>query len=910
MMSSLYHRSVFHLKSVAALAMAIVSFTILPGCNRAFFREQADDDVASLIAEKADDLDMTARGVDVGNFSISPHPESRMYDAHDPDFPPMPPDDPTSHRLMHRIYNMEGYSGWGGNGHVDQVDDGMWRNHLPLDEDGLIQLDFKTALDLAFKHSPAYQRNMETLYLAALDLHTERFNFDTQFYGGYSTHFATNGGGEFGSPTSIFDLTTRNMQMRKQLATGGNFAVNFFNSLVWQFSGDNNYGANTLLSASLLQPLMRRAGRDRVLELLTIAERNMLANLRQMELYQTGFVMDLLTGEGQQQGFTRRGGFFGASGLDGFSGVGGGGFGAVGRSNFGGGGGGGFNVGTVGGYLGLLQAQKNLQTRRNTVQSTRNSLIQFNAFFDANRIDFFQVEQVRSGLVDQIDGLLEQEAGYQRQVDGYKTTLGLPQDIELNIVGDQLERFNLIDPIVQSHQDQLTDTQERLGELINSIVPSADTTELEWTPELADSLDELQRLIDRTLLIQKEIYTGDTEMARESIKDLVNAVPNRKIGTMLLKKLLTERKITQEFSLTGEDFDDAYLDAVPDNLNGALDAVESQINERGERIRRVSGVLEEFIKTGEGLDAESRLEQVRSSVFIPIASQLTDLSANTVALALIQAEARCEAVVLTPVTIKAEEAFNIALRLRPDFKNRRAALVDSWRLVQYNADDLESTLDVRFDGDIRNVGDNPAKLDDVTGSLRVGLEWDAPITKLRERNKYRQALIEYQQARRNYYGFEDGLFQIMRLRERQVLVSMTRFELVRQNYKSAIRRVQSASFELQKPPEPMGQNTLGPTTAQNLLSSYNSLQGQQNRLLSEWINYEIQRSMTDLLLGTMRLDEDYNWIDPGAIGREYNYPAEEYDDESSGEGEEEEQSQAQSNSEEEEKSDSTDEKVG
>ena len=910
MMSSLYHRSVFHLKSVAALAMAIVSFTILPGCNRAFFREQADDDVASLIAEKADDLDMTARGVDVGNFSISPHPESRMYDAHDPDFPPMPPDDPTSHRLMHRIYNMEGYSGWGGNGHVDQVDDGMWRKHLPLDEDGLIQLDFKTALDLAFKHSPAYQRNMETLYLAALDLHTERFNFDTQFYGGYSTHFATNGGGEFGSPTSIFDLTTRNMQMRKQLATGGNFAVNFFNSLVWQFSGDNNYGANTLLSASLLQPLMRRAGRDRVLELLTIAERNMLANLRQMELYQTGFVMDLLTGEGQQQGFTRRGGFFGASGLDGFSGVGGGGFGAVGRSNFGGGGGGGFNVGTVGGYLGLLQAQKNLQTRRNTVQSTRNSLIQFNAFFDANRIDFFQVEQVRSGLVDQIDGLLEQEAGYQRQVDGYKTTLGLPQDIELNIVGDQLERFNLIDPIVQSHQDQLTDTQERLGELINSIVPSADTTELEWTPELADSLDELQRLIDRTLLIQKEIYTGDTEMARESIKDLVNAVPNRKIGTILLKKLLTERKITQEFSLTGEDFDDAYLDAVPDNLNGALDAVESQIYERGERIRRVSGVLEEFIKTGEGLDAESRLEQVRSSVFIPIASELTDLSANTVALALIQAEARCEAVVLTPVTIKAEEAFNIALRLRPDFKNRRAALVDSWRLVQYNADDLESTLDVRFDGDIRNVGDNPAKLDDVTGSLRVGLEWDAPITKLRERNKYRQALIEYQQARRNYYGFEDGLFQIMRLRERQVLVSMTRFELVRQNYKSAIRRVQSASFELQKPPEPMGQNTLGPTTAQNLLSSYNSLQGQQNRLLSEWINYEIQRSMTDLLLGTMRLDEDYNWIDPGAIGREYNYPAEEYDDESSGEGEEEEQSQAQSNSEEEEKSDSTDEKVG
>ena len=910
MTNSLSHRSVSPLKTVAALAMAIVSFTILPGCNRAFFRQQADEDVASLISEKAEDLDISPQGVNVREFSIAPHPESRMYDSHDPDFPPMPPDDPTSHRLMHRIYNMEGYSGWGGNGHVDKVDNGEWRKHLPLDEDGVIQLDFKTALDLAFKHSPSYQSQMETLYLAALDLHTERFNFDTQFYGGYSTHFAARGNGPFGSPTSVFDLTTRNMQMRKQLASGGNLAVNFFNSLMWQFSGDDTYGANTLLSASLLQPLMRRAGRDRVLELLTIAERNMLGNMRQMEMYQTGFVMDLLTGDGQQRGFTRRGGFFGASGLGGFSGVGGGGFGAVGQGSFGGGGGGGFgSISQVGGYLGLLQAQKNLQTRRNTVQSTRNSLIQFNAFFDANRIDFFQVEQVRSGLVDQIEGLLGEEAGYQLRVDGYKFTLGMPQDIELNIVGDQLERFNLIDPTVQAHQDKLTEIQEKLGVLINSIVPSADATELEWTPELGDALSELQQITDTTLMLQREIHTGDTDMARASIRELVDAIPDRKEGTLLLKRLLTDKPITQEFSLSPEDFDDTYLDGVPDELNEALDAVESQLEARGEGIRRVSGVLAEFMKTAEELDDETRLEQIRALIFIPIASELTELSANTMELSLVQAEARSESVVLTPVTIKAKEAFDIALRLRPDYKNRRADLVDKWRLVQYNADDLESTLDVRFDGDIRNVDDNPVKLDDVTGSLRVGLEWDAPITKLRERNKYRQALIEYQQARREYYGFEDGLLQRMRMRERGVLTSMLTFELVRKNYKSAIRRVQSASFELQKPPEPMGQSTLGPTTAQNLLSSYNSLQQMQNRLLGQWVTYEVQRSMTDLLLGTMKLDEDYNWVDPGPIGREFDYPPGEYDDDSSDEADEE-QSQAQSNTEEEEKSDSTDEKVG
>ncbi|MFL2871349.1 MAG: hypothetical protein ACJZ8O_11455 [Pirellulaceae bacterium] len=903
-------RSIVNSKSATAVLTAILATIVLSGCNRAFFREQADQDVAALIAEKAEDLEVQVKNIDVEKFNITPHSESRMFDVHDPDYPPMPPDDPTSHRLMHRVYNMEGYSGWGGNGHVDKVDDGAWRKHLPLDEDGVIQLDFKTALDLAFKHSPGYQSQMETLYLAALDLHTERFNFDTQFYGGYSTHFAANGGGEFGSPTSVFDLTTRNMTMRKQLASGGNLAVNFFNSLVWQFSGDNTYGANTLLSASLLQPLMRRAGRDRVLELITIAERNMLANMRQMELYQTGFVMDLLTGDGQQSGFVRRGGFFGASGLGGFTGVGGGGFGAVGRSNFGSGGGGvGTTPGTVGGYLGILQAQKNLQTRRNTVQSTRNSLIQFNAFFDANRIDFFQVEQMRSSLVTQIAGLLGEEAGYQRRVDGYKFELGLPQDVELNIVGDQLERFNLIDPQVQAHQDLLTNIQERLGILINSIVPTADATELAWSPELADALGELQQLVDETLIVQREVRTGDTEMARVSISELVDAIPHRKDGTKLLKRVLTDKPITQEFSLSGDDFDDSYLDGVPAVLNNTLDGVETQLDARGEGIRRVSGVLAEFLKTAEALDDETRLEQVRSLVFIPIASELTELSANTMDLSLVQAEARSESVVLTPVTIKAQEAFQIALNLRPDFKNRRAGLVDSWRLVQYNADDLESTLDVRFDGDIRNVDDNPVKLDDVTGSLRVGLEWDAPITKLRERNKYRQALIEYQQARRQYYGFEDGLLNMMRHREREVLVSMVSFELIRKNYKSSIRRVQSASFELQKPPEPMGASTLGPTTAQNLISSYNSLQDMQNSLLSQWVNYEIQRSMTDLLLGSMKLDDDYNWIDPGPIGREFDYPSGEYSGESSDEADEG-QSQAQSNTEEEEKSDSTSEKVG
>ena len=52
--------------------------------------------------------------------------------------------------------------------------------------------------------------------------------------------------------------------------------------------------------------------------------------------------------------------------------------------------------------------------------------------------------------------------------------------------------------------------------------------------------------------------------------------------------------------------------------------------------------------------------------------------------------------------------------------NARASLVDSWRLIQFNANDLESDLDLVFDGDIGNVGDNPFRL---SGNKRPACAW-------------------------------------------------------------------------------------------------------------------------------------------------------------------------------------------
>src|SRR5262249_40277994 len=149
-------------------------------------------------------------------------------------------------------------------------------------------------------------------------------------------------------------------------------------------------------------------------------------------------------------------------------------------------------------------------------------------------------------------------------------------------------------------------------------------------------------------------------------------------------------------------------------------------------------------------------------------------------LSLLQARARLDAITFETVDLTPAQGYCIASRHRRDWGNARAALVDSWRLITFNADDLQSDLDFVFRGDLGNVGDNPFDIRTNNGRLRVGLEFDAPLTRLAERNVYRQSLIEYQQARRQYYRFRDGVHRNIRNTLRQMQVDQLNFELRRE----------------------------------------------------------------------------------------------------------------------------------
>lgn len=160
------------------------------GCHRAYYREQADREAEALIAEKSDDPRWA-----ISDFSVDVDERSRYASPHDPVRPPMPPDDPRSHELMHAVGGEKGYAKWHANGDTFDLESPAWREKLgeyvEIDEEGRLKLRLEDSVQLAIIHSPGFQRNLETLYLSALDVSTERFGSRSSFMPGMTTRFLT-----------------------------------------------------------------------------------------------------------------------------------------------------------------------------------------------------------------------------------------------------------------------------------------------------------------------------------------------------------------------------------------------------------------------------------------------------------------------------------------------------------------------------------------------------------------------------------------------------------------------------------------------------------------------------------------------------------------------------------------------
>ncbi|MEM9646704.1 MAG: TolC family protein, partial [Planctomycetota bacterium] len=303
----------------------------------------------------------------------------------------------------------------------------------------------------------------------------------------------------------------------------------------------------------------------------------------------------------------------------------------------------------------------------------------------------------------------------------------------------------------------------------------------------------------------------------------------------------------------------------------------SMTAEDKERFRRDRERLQERLaqlETGEsGLDVavselrrlqDSYTDEDRTATVRGLTAWIQSYLQLVERLSLVPAQARLEVISVEEVELQPERAFQIALSNRLDFMNGRAALVDRWRTIQVAADALQSDLTITGSGDVRTATNNPVDFRAATSRLRLGIEFDAPLARLLERNGYRETLIEYQRDRRNLIQSRDSLQRGLRALLRTLKQRKLQLEIQRRAVTIALRRVDQTQLSLLSPP-PQGQPgvrpQINPTTAINLLGAQSSLQNSQNSFLAAWLNYYAARLRLFRELGVMQLDPTGRWIE-------------------------------------------------
>ncbi len=928
------------------LAWLAIVMLGLGGCTRSQYRLQADAEAYNAIAERNNDPRWFTP-----NVSIEGDPRSRYFEVYDPDRPPMPLDDPASHQYMRVVDGKRGWKYWYANGERLDLENPDWpaelHDYVDTTPAGAVKLNVESALQVAYVNSPLQQRQLETLYLSALDVSAERFRLDTQFFGGYDARYTHQGGV---SPAQIsYDPTLKRfvvlptidnvesnllsvgrptagnpaLAANRRFATAGELLVGFANSFVFEFTGSDANLAASLANFTFVQPLLRGAGRDVALENLTQSERNLLANLRAYSQFRQGFYTNVAIGDLGVNGPQR---FNFSTDMRSFSGQGG-----------------------VGGYLGLLQIRQRIRNTEDNLNLQVRTLNLLVALYNNELIDIVQVDQFRQDIQRQRANLLATLNSFDLELDRYKTNiLGLPPDLEVELDESLIEQFQLIPREATDTVEKMIELQQRVGDVAELIELVEDLTALRTgdgglnadaeVAVIRRILEDIQRITDtvenRVDLITDDLAVLDErshqkpltaneqsfiDLVKQSLREDPEALQKTlkeasdKLETLQdelspdtqaailandgdwLRELLelnyscvSVQALARNLDVEPEQVVEQAADMIPSiqelfadtredlrRMNEAVPIRESLIDEsekrtfrnERERLNELFSDLEDDFNA-----ASSRLETTQQAmndtkprdVMRSIVTWVADILEVVNRLSLIPAKARLEAITVEPVELAPETAFEMALSNRLDFMNGRAALVDSWREIQVNADALQSVLNITGSGTLRTARNNPLSFRAPTANARLGLEFDAPFTRLLERNAYRESLITYQRDRRQFIRSRDSLHLGLRALLRNLAQLRQNLEIQRRAVSIAMRRVDQTYLALNpaRPPvQPGNRPPINPTTAIYLIGAQASLLNSQNEFLNAWVNFYAMRMRLYRELGIMQLDPEGQWVE-------------------------------------------------
>jgi outer membrane protein TolC len=416
----------------------------LAGCSRGYYRKSADRETYPIIAER-----VVSPAYAVGKITVEAAPQSRIADPTSQDRPAKPPDDVAAAGFMAHPGKFRGARGWDEDGVIDRIEPDGWEAGLGLEPDGTLKLNRDKATEIALDNSREYQTQRENVYLNALGLTLNRFEFDARYFGRNSTGLARVGASAL--PTESNTLTTASdVGLTRNFAAGGQLLTDFANSFVWEFTGQSHAVAG-VFSASLIQPLLRGFGRKIRLESLTQAERDVLYAVRGYARYRKLF----------------------------WAGV---------------------NV-DPGGYLQLLRAVQAVRNAKANLKSQEENYALYLKLFAGGRINVANVDQVYQGLLGARLDIISSELQLQNDLDAFKLRLGLPPRLPVELDDSPLKPFVLTDPGVEKLREEL-DAFERQRKSELDAPPSLDV--------LRTSLAALNGFAERALLAIDEMEADMT----------------------------------------------------------------------------------------------------------------------------------------------------------------------------------------------------------------------------------------------------------------------------------------------------------------------------------------------------------------------------------------------------------------
>ena len=220
-----------------ALALALTGAALLGGCKTPDeYREEADSEVYAILKQRREQLGME------GAFTIEPPPDS----------------------LRQRLI----------------------RGEVGHDEEVMV-LTLTECLEIAAENSRDYQFSKEDLYLSALDLTLERFEFQLQSTGTLGVL-----AGSSGADVTAAGATT-SVGFTKLMGNGALLVADLGIDILKNLSLSEGWNPVANVGISFTQPLLRGYGRSIVQEPLTQAERNVVYSVRTFERFRRTFAFDV-----------------------------------------------------------------------------------------------------------------------------------------------------------------------------------------------------------------------------------------------------------------------------------------------------------------------------------------------------------------------------------------------------------------------------------------------------------------------------------------------------------------------------------------------------------------------------------------------------------------------------------------